>query len=278
MATAKERQIENKNLQAKLKTLAPNSPEYNRIMTRINYNNSLIGKTGNVNSATNKAVQSNISKTNTENVNKQDLAESSSNITKAGIGVAGDLLNQGNFSTAFNPTLTARTGTGNLVADRQRIEDEVFNRLTRGMDTAKNSEREQLSQTLYNRGIPLGSELYDKQMEEFDRKYDLAKQDARGQAVQMGGDEYARSFGIGEQTRANELSEQSNIHNQRIGDVGTFAGIGLAPYTAVQTVKQNQQQLNQAKRPIGGSGARTPQAPAPAPSPFNNTTPPSYNG
>lgn len=285
MATAKEREIENKELEFKLSQIPKESYEYGRILTRLNFNKAQIAKENKGNSISktpNKIAKTGgVSKVNTANVQAQDLGQSTTSLAKTGIGIAGDILNNNNFSQGFNPVLSARANSGDLLKDRQRIEDEVFNRLTRGVDESKNREREQLSQTLNNRGIPIGSDLYNQQLQEFDKRYNTATLDARAQATAMGGDEWARSFGIGEQTRSNELAEQGTIHNQNIGDVERFSSFPVSVWGAVQGVKQGQQAVNQAKRPTGGgsgnSGNRAPQAPAQAPSPFHNTLPPSYS-
>lgn len=284
MATVKEREKENKKLEIKLSQIPKESYEYGRMLTRLNFNKAQIAKEKNA-TTTNKtpnkiAKTGGVSTVNTANVQAQDLGQSTTSLAKTGIGIAGDIINNNKFSQGFNPILSARANSGDLLKDRQRIEDEVFNRLTRGVAEAKDRERDQLSQTLYNRGIPLGSALYTQQMEEFDKKYNNATLDARAQATAMGGDEWARSFGIGEQTRSNELAEQGTIHNQNIGDAERWSSFPVSVWGAVQGVKQGQQAVNQAKRPTGGgggnSGSRSPQPPAQAPSPFNNTLPPSY--
>ncbi len=245
------------------------------------------------------------------NAAQQKLMEQDTGISQSGRQTAQDLQNKYNFSQGFNPELAARTTTADLGANRQRIEDAVYGKLTKDVATEQAQETEQASQTLRNRGIPLGSPLYDREMKKLTDRYQGVKDSARQQAIAMGGEEYSRDFGINEQTRANQLSEQQGIRNQQIGEVSQFAntGTGLqtpqfqgyqgvnytAPsatdvYGTVTGAQQNQQQIDIAKRQAdaaiakmnrgaggGGDGRqRQPQQrqPAAPPNPFNNTTAP----
>lgn len=160
----------------------------------------------------------------------------------------------------FNPDLTPRTGTGDLVADRQRIEDEVFNRLTRGADEQFKRSDQDKAQELHDRGIPMGSKQYQDEMDRYEKNKANYYLDARANATQLGGQEYERSFGIGEQTRANDYSqqygrygmnrdtvegrrqnefgEQIGARNQRLGEMDQFYKYGNQP---IQNDFQRQQ-------------------------------------
>jgi hypothetical protein len=194
---------------------------------------------------------------------QQKILDQGESLTQTGQGLAQGTLNQ--FQAGFDPNLTARMTTGDLNADRARIEGEVFGRLTRGLDAQKANENQAMEQTLRNRGIPLGSKQWNDQMAEFNKRYDTLNADARAQAAQMGGDEFSRSFGIGEQLRANEYSEQSNARNQNLGEASALQGMGsglmtpeftgyqgtaldtTAPtdiYGTVKSVKQNKTALD----------------------------------
>ncbi len=230
---------------------------------------------------------------------EQRLLDQERGLTEQGRGVAQDLLNSYNFEQGFNPELAQRTTGGDLMANRQRVEDAVYAKLTKDVATEQAQETEQAAQTLRNRGIPLGSALYDREMKKLTDRYQGVKDSARQQAIAMGGEEYSRDFGINEQLRANQLSEQQGIRNQQIGEVGQFSQFGYgrnAPafgqyqgvnydpnsfadaygqYTAAQ---QGQEQNDIAKRQAEaaiaklnrGSGGGSSQ-PA-TNSPFNNTT------
>lgn len=161
---------------------------------------------------------------------QQGILDAENRISGAGRGVAESILrNKGaDFEAGFNPTLTARTTTGDINKDRARIEDEVFNRYTKDLDQNFDRDKQKLEAELLSRGVPLTPESvqYQRSMEELNKRYDNQRIEARQRAVEKGGEEFSRSFGIGEQLRGNELNEQSGIRSQQIGEVGAFAGMG----------------------------------------------------
>lgn len=120
----------------------------------------------------------------------------------------------------FNPNLTARTTTGDLVSDRRRIEDQVFQNLTRNLKRDKAEEGAQLEQTLYNRGIAPdpSNPAYQKAMRDFNERYDQREAAAMGQAVEMGGNEFGRTVGIQEQMRTNDFGQQIGTRQQNFGE------------------------------------------------------------
>ena len=159
---------------------------------------------------------------------QQGIYDAGNALTQGGLNTANNLLNSGNFSAGYNPNLTARTTTGDINKDRARIEDEVFARYTKDLDQNYDRDKQRLEAELQSRGVPLTPEStqYQRQMEELNKRYDNQRADARQRAVEVGGQEFSRSFGIGEQLRGNELNEQSQIRNQQIGEIGAFAGMG----------------------------------------------------
>ena len=117
----------------------------------------------------------------------QQLVEGGQNLSRQGQGIASNALNS---FTPFQPQ--------DLSAERDRIEGSIYGRLTRDVDSDYAREKEQLEQTLHNRGIPLDPQdpAYQRWMGDLDRKYRDIKENARSQAVEMGGNELTRSFGI----------------------------------------------------------------------------------
>ena len=118
-------------------------------------------------------------------------------------------------------------------AARQRIEDQVYSRLTRDIDQQQGQDVEALKQELQNRGIPIGSELYNKQMSEISKGYDRRRQEAMQDAVVMGGQEMTRLFNQARDTRNQMLYEphkmaqiQADIRNQQIYEPQALAGMG----------------------------------------------------
>ena len=110
--------------------------------------------------------------------------------------VLNSLLGGGAFQSLTNPS--GASGPQPI----SNFEQSVFNRLTYGIDDQKAREGEQLSQTLANRGIPVGSDLYNDQMKQFNDRYDQIFQTARGQAVEQGTGQQLQSlsplFSIGQ--------------------------------------------------------------------------------
>jgi hypothetical protein len=115
---------------------------------------------------------------------------------------------------------------GTPEAERSRIEEEVFQRLTRNVDKDYQLEKDQMEQTLHNRGIPLdpSNPAYKTQLDALNEKYLTIKADARGQAVQLGGGELDRSY-----------NQARGTHQQRISDVGSMQGFGLSGYQQRQS-------------------------------------------
>lgn len=192
-----------------------------------------------------------------------------------------------NLQNAFDPVLSARQSSGDLNADRGRIEQDIYGRLTRDLEGDYKRSREQNEQTLRNKGIPFSADpnsRYQQELGALDRRFDDARLTARQTATQLGGEEFSRQFGIGETLRQNQLGEQSGVRNQRIGEQTALSAIGQPGYQASQSNLTNQQQLAnqlaianiqartskdvariQNKRRIGGGGGTTSSAPDPFP-------------
>lgn len=209
-------------------------------------------------------------------------------ISRMGREFAQKQLQGGGFDQQFDPNLTARQSTGDFVADRKRIEDEVFNRLIGDNEERYSQAREAKKQELYNQGVPLRDIDSDPRMKEVEKNFQSNRDNARADAVRFGGDEYSRSFGIQEQLRANEYSEQANTRNQRYGEVGGLSQLGpglrvpnLNPVQgtdynvgspteydlAYKQLKEQKRQFNRQNQRSGGGGGMT-SGPAQEPSPF----------
>jgi hypothetical protein len=111
-------------------------------------------------------------------------------------------------------------------AERARIEDSYFRSLTRDFDRNQQQELEAKKQELANRGIPLGSDLYDREIRNINDRYDRARLEARDQATRSGGDEWSRSFGIGMQAQERALNNMQLGYNMPIAIAQGAAGIG----------------------------------------------------
>lgn len=211
---------------------------------------------------------------------QQQILDRDQQLSIGGRDAASQLLGQQNFGP------DRRALGGDFAADRARIEDEVYGRLTRGMDEDRSRGMQEVEQRLRNRGIPMGSQQWDQEMQRFDRQFQERELDARAQATMMGGQEYERNFNIQEQGLGNQLNEMGYMSQfgtglqlpnfQGYNPVQMQAPSALGAATGMGGLNLSRQQLEfqreQAnRRPLGGGGGR-----APAPNnPFNNTLPPS---
>lgn len=97
----------------------------------------------------------------------------------------------------------------------QGLENAVYSRLTRDYADRFGREEEQLSQTLAQRGIPVGSKAYENAMGDFRKNRDLQYETAQNNAVQQG-------------TATALTRQQNNIGGlgALTSGVGTLSGVG----------------------------------------------------
>lgn len=89
----------------------------------------------------------------------------------------GGMLGGGAFGSAYT------SGEGVPLSNYETAYEK---QLTQGTAEQKQREREQLDQTLTQRGIPVGSKAYSQQMSDLDTRYDKIFSNARNQAVTSG--------------------------------------------------------------------------------------------
>lgn len=109
---------------------------------------------------------------------KTELSQGNQNVVSGYQGAAGQA----------NTALSGILGDGIFTGDSKNsaLTDAVFKQLTQGVDQRKAKDLEQLGQSLANRGIPVGSELYNSQMKELTDNYNDVYSNAQYQAVQQG--------------------------------------------------------------------------------------------
>lgn len=105
--------------------------------------------------------------------------------------------------------------------ERARIEDAVFNKITRNVERDRKQEFDDMEQRMYNRGIPLDptNPAYKKEMDALNEKYNTIKENAMQTATEMGGAELARTFGMGLQS-----------HQQGVSDTKDLTGLATEAY------------------------------------------------
>lgn len=135
-------------------------------------------------------------------------------------------------------------GQGDLMGERQRIEDGIYNRFRDRMSPQFDRERESFEQRMADRGVPVGSELYNKQLEEMNRRQQDTLLDAQTRALETGGTEMTRSHGIGMANRQQSIGETMQMHNQPLQDLQGAGGMwqgsqGPGSFTPFQAVGMN---------------------------------------
>lgn len=126
----------------------------------------------------------------------------------------------------FDAQLSDRPLPAQLDEARSRMEGEAYTRLTRDLDQQQALELDQLQQQLANQGIDQSNPLYRRELDDFHKRYQRARDEARQNAVAIGGQELERTFGVGETRRANELREQLTQRGQQVQELGAFSQFG----------------------------------------------------
>lgn len=232
---------------------------------------------------------------NTQNVTYD--ANGQPTVTQNLSGANGAILNNGQHLTetgqmlaedSLKGGLIPTTSQGDLNADRARIEDAQYNRLTHRLGDEYNQASNTNSQKLYNRGIGFNDQASNPATKALDNQYADAKAQAMQSAVATGGEEYQRDVLLNGQQQANQISNANSLSQLGTGMTApNFQGF-QAPgqlsspvdiNASLNNIKQGaqglsiqQQALNKAKAGGGGGGGGQ----AAAPSAFSSGGPPGY--
>lgn len=79
-------------------------------------------------------------------------------------------------------------------------------------------QNDQFIQDMHNRGIPIGSELYNTQLNNLQKNQNQARRANLAAAMSNAGDQSAQFFGIGTQARQNVIGERVGQYGQRLGE------------------------------------------------------------
>lgn len=126
-------------------------------------------------------------------------------------------------------------------AARQRIEQDTFNRLSRGMDQRHQQQSQDLEQSLYNRGIQFSNDpnsRYQQELKSMQQSQQDERQSYQQQAVTMGGQEMSRNYDMASGTYGNQLSGMNTMAGISQGQYGT----NLTGNQARNSAMQGQQQ------------------------------------
>lgn len=179
------------------------------------------------------------------------LNQGAQDLAATGTGYALDQLQTGEFANPFQAQLADRIGQEDLEGFRQNTYDQQYGYLTRDLGQQEQLAGQDVAQGLADRGIPYSADpnsRYQQEMKDYNNRFDRARGDARAQANQFAGQEMQRYFGINEQTRANQASEQYQQRNQRLGEIGTLSGVGMQNVTTLEGLKDVDAALKQQKK------------------------------
>lgn len=123
------------------------------------------------------------------------------------------------------------SGAGPQSGPSQQLQDAIYGHLTQGFSAQKKQEYEDKSQELANRGIPVGSDAYNKEMNRLDLSWQQKEGDARNQAV-------SGAYG---QSVAQQGANTASL-NAATGSLNTLGAVGQGGF-----YQPNFQQFNAAQ-------------------------------
>ena len=164
---------------------------------------------------------------------------------------------------------------------QSNFESAVYNQLTRGFDTDKGQQAQQLTQTLANRGIPVGSSAYESEMKRFEdtwgQRYDAARNSAVTGANTAAQSAIPMLSSVGQSGfyAPNFQGFTPTQYNQL--DVGgvfnTLTGKQIADDANKTELEKQKISLDASKAIGGGGGGGGGAAPPKVSSPFNSKAP-----
>jgi hypothetical protein len=180
---------------------------------------------------------------------QQEMLEQRQNIDKGlGQGVQNMMGQMGqsfNFNNPYNPQ--AMSGW----EGRQKLTDEQFGRQKTLLDDRFKQERDQLTQSLADRGIPEGSELYNQELMQFDRRKNDAYDQAYTTASQFGGQEQVNQFNMGMTGQQNAFNNQYQTWQSPYQAAGSMLGMQQG---IINPQFQNMAQVNMPNTDVTGVG------------------------
>ena len=161
--------------------------------------------------------------------------------TAQGIGAAADAGTQAaitaaeSFSTPFDYSSAPAAPQADAAA-RQQVIDSMYGQAQSRLDPRFEGEQRAMENQLANSGIPRGSEAFSSAMRDFNLGKTDAYQTALNAAIQAGGAEQSRLFGIGTQARQNAIAEQNYLRALPAAEQAQLMGM----YGQEQALRQGQ--------------------------------------
>lgn len=143
--------------------------------------------------------------------------------------------------------LTQMPSMDQLGAERQRIEDQLYNRYSSVMEPQFQKERQQLEQSMANRGIPRGGELYTRELAQLEQRQNDARQAARTQSVQFGGQEQGNLFNLAQQARNQQIQEMGQLRANPLAEyrglLSSINPVSMPSFAGMSQIGVGQQNL-----------------------------------
>lgn len=184
--------------------------------------------------------------------------------TSRGIGQSADAANAAvgrateSYGTPFDYSSAPAAPKADAAA-RQQVIDSVYGQFQSRLDPRFEAERTAHETKLANSGIARGTEAFSKAIESFDRGRNDAYQSAQNAALQAGGAEQDRLFGLSTSARRDAIAEQNFLRGlpaaeqqQLLGMQGDVQGMRGTVFDAQGNVRdrQIQEQLRQRQTPM----------------------------
>lgn len=102
---------------------------------------------------------------------------------------------------------------GGFGAQRQAAADAAYNQFSNRMEPRFAEQQQNFEQQMINRGIPMGSEQYEREKSRMEQSQNDARENAMNQAYLTGGQEQSRLFGLASGARGQLYGEQRDQYN-----------------------------------------------------------------
>lgn len=183
---------------------------------------------------------------------QQRIQGQSGRVQGQALGLAGGALGGMQQQPFSLEGLPAAPGQGDFGREKEAVSQNIMGEFDRRMAPQFAQEREGFEQTMANRGIPVGSEQYDRELKGLEQRQNDAKLSAQSQAFEMSGAEQSRLFGLGEAARDRGVQETLLQREQPLKEATGLFAIGQQ-----ERMQQGQQGLEREKMSLQQEMQRT---------------------
>lgn len=169
---------------------------------------------------------------------QQAINDAQTQLTQQALGYAGPAMERVNQAIS-QPIDFSGLGPAPVADDatRQRVEQAMYDRARAYLDPYWNNQQKQLDTRLIQAGIPLGNGAYSNAMGDFARQRGQQYNDAMFRAIEGGGAEQSRLFGLDSAARERAIQEMMLQRTQPINEwaalLGQSGGVNLPQFSAV---------------------------------------------